>query len=77
MTTLQSFVPVDEILARRIRRRIRSFLRPPWHLSVAAHDGQVVLSGALLPEDLPRVLDAVAHMDGVVHVQHHLTIRER
>jgi osmotically-inducible protein OsmY len=62
----------DQQLVRRVRRAIHTLLRPPWHLSVTAADGRVRLTGAVLPEDLARLLDAVGHVDGVHHVEHHL-----
>ena len=63
----------DDALGQRIRKCLKPLLRQPWHLSVAAHAGEVRLSGALLPEDLPRVLDAVGRLQGVRHVEHHLS----
>jgi hypothetical protein len=63
----------DDALEQRIRKSLNPLLRQPWHLSVAAHDGEVRLSGALLPEDLPRVLDAVGQLQGVRHVKHYLS----
>lgn len=60
------------VLAGRVRQCVRPLLRPPWRLSVTAQDGRVRLSGALLPEEIARVLDAVAHIEGVSKVEHHL-----
>ena len=63
---------VNQVLEDKVRRSLRGLLRPPWRLSVAARDGRVQLRGPLLPEDLARVLDIVAHVEGVAHVEHHL-----
>ena len=62
----------NHMLAGRVRECVQPLLRPPWRLSVSARDGQVRLSGALRPEEIARVLDAVAHIEGVSRVEHHL-----
>src|ERR671939_2204563 len=40
----------DDALEQRIRKCLKPLLRQPWRLSVAAHGGEVRLSGALLPK---------------------------
>ena len=68
-----STATTDDAVEQRTRRCLKALLREPWRLSVVAKDGEVRLSGALLPEDLPRVLDAVGRLEGVRHVEHHLS----
>jgi osmotically-inducible protein OsmY len=62
----------DASLERKVRRCVRTLHLPAWGLSVVARDGHVRLTGPMLPEDLPRVLEAVGHLPGVQHVEHHL-----
>jgi hypothetical protein len=62
----------DAALERKVRQCLRTLHLAHWGLAAVARDGQVRLTGPVLPEDLPRVLHAVGQLAGVRHAEHHL-----
>jgi hypothetical protein len=63
----------DDVLVQRVRSKIGRFVSHPKAIEVAARDGQVVLSGAVLQQEVPGLLSAVWRVRGVRDVKDQTT----
>ncbi|HKY59497.1 MAG TPA: BON domain-containing protein, partial [Gemmatimonadota bacterium] len=67
----------DEVLVERVRSKLGRYVSHPGAIEVDAHDGRVVLRGAILAREVEDLLSAVASVPGVHHVENELETYER
>jgi hypothetical protein len=65
----------DEVLAARVRSRVRRAIDRPDEVHVAVANGVVTLSGTVAPTDFDRLVSAVLKVRGVHDVQDALQVR--
>jgi osmotically-inducible protein OsmY len=70
---LESRPLTDEQLAARVRSRLGRVSSHPGAIPVQVEQKRVVLTGAVLMRELPRVVRAVKYVPGVEHVDDQLT----
>jgi hypothetical protein len=63
----------DDVLVERVRSKIGRHVSHPRAIEVSAHDGHVVLSGAILRNEVPGLLSAVWGVRGVLDVEDRTT----
>src|SRR6185369_2710475 len=66
--------PADDVLAERVRSHIGRAVRHPGSIDVAVSNGLVTLSGPVLQDELPLLLDCVFGIRGVRNVQNQLEV---
>ena len=66
----------DPIVASRVRSKLGHFASHPSDIKVAAHDGEVTLSGHVPPQEAPKLIAAAKSVIGVNRVQSYFDIRE-
>ena len=65
----------DDVLTERVRARLGHVCARPGDVVVEAHDGRVVLRGAVADDEYDRVLRRVRWTRGVTAVEHDLPVR--
>jgi hypothetical protein len=66
--------PAAEVLEARVRSRIGRMVSHPAAIAVAAHDGEVILSGPVLADEVQSLLTGVRHVRGVERVVNSLDV---
>jgi hypothetical protein len=66
----------NEILVARVRSEMGRFVSHPKVIEVIANDGQVVLSGSILANELQPLLGAIKSLQGVHNVENRLRVYE-
>jgi osmotically-inducible protein OsmY len=62
----------DSVLAERVRAQAGHVLSHPGAIRVSVRDGRVTLTGAVLAEEVRRLLKRVARVPGVTGVENEL-----
>ena len=66
----------DPVVVNRVRSKLGHFASHPSDIKVAAHDGDVTLSGHVPPQEAPKLIKAAKSVIGVNRVQSYFDIRE-
>jgi uncharacterized membrane protein len=66
--------PSDDVLAERIRAQIGRVVSHPGSIDIAVHDGIATLSGPILADEVPLLIDCTFGVRGVKNVQNQLEI---
>jgi hypothetical protein len=74
---LASDRPPDDVLVQRIRSKLGRWVSHPSAIEVDAADGQVVLRGPVLMNEVQSLVQAVRWMHGVRHVDNQLEVHDR
>lgn len=62
----------DRVIRERVRAKLGRHVSHPHAIRIEAHDGQVVLSGQVLADEVPQLVQAVGMVRGVRGVQNRL-----
>jgi len=67
--TLRREHPANQVIHDRVRARLGRYCSHPGAINVEVHDGTVVLKGPIFEAELTHVLENVARVKGVKHVE--------
>ncbi len=68
--------PSDEVLVERVRARLGRAITHPRAIEVAAHDGRIQLAGAVLRDDVQRLMTAGRSVRGVRSIEDNLEVHD-
>ncbi len=66
----------DRVVTERVRATLGRCVSHPHAIHVESHNGQVTLSGPILAEEVPNLLQAVYRVRGVSYVDNQLEVHE-
>lgn len=75
-SSLRRDIADDRVVAERVRAELGRYCSHPGAISVECHDGNILLTGSILADELRPVMRHIAHVKGVRHVRQNLKVYE-